>query len=121
MLDRSRRDLAERVQAMKVTAEAVCKLREAGFDVSLNEWSGSYLDVTVKQEELTRVYRALGRLRKSHHSLEDAKKRTLRVTLKCEKYPRVSIQYVRKLPQGEKVKCKIVRKRVTQAQLVCEV
>jgi hypothetical protein len=60
-------------------------------------------------------------LRKRYHDLEDGKKGTIRVTLKPEKYENIYIHYVRKLPKGEKTKCKIVRKRVTQAQLVCEV
>jgi hypothetical protein len=90
----------------------------------MNEYSGSYLSLTVKQEDLTRVYRALGRLRKSHHNLEDSTKKTIRVTLKCEAYPRVTIEYVRKMPKpkpGEQPKCRIVRKRVMTATLVCDV
>jgi hypothetical protein len=72
-------------------------------------------------EDLPRVHRALGRLKKSYHDLEDAKKGTIRVTLKPEKYDTVYVHYVRQLPKGDKVKCRIVRRRVTQAQLVCEV
>jgi hypothetical protein len=119
-LERKRRETAALVENIKSVADAVARLRAAGFETNMNEWCDGYLAITVEVADLPRVHQALGRLKKAYHDLDDPKKKTIRVTLKPEKYDTVYVHYVRKLPRGEKVKCRIVRRRVTEAKLVCE-
>jgi hypothetical protein len=54
-------------------------------------------------------------------SLADARKKLVRIRLRAEGHPNVTVTYETKLPKG--AKCQVVRKKVrfTEASLVCEV
>jgi hypothetical protein len=103
-------------------AQAVARLRAAGFKVELSDYD---FDVTVKttRKKLTDVYRAIGRLNPQSvaKSIVNAKKKLIRVAIDSVAYPFVTVVYVHKL--GPNDKCKIVEEKVparVQHNLVCE-
>lgn len=114
-------ELDQQMKRVRKNLDGVTKLVEAGFTVDVDEHNVNYVCLFCEQKDLTRVYSTLGRLRVLSTDILDAKQKTVNVCLipDKEKYPNVYIWYIRKLPR--KAKCKIVSRRVTKHQLVCEV
>ena len=106
-------------------AEAMAKLKAAGFKPRASRWSGEFdVTLTVKKRQLNRLYHAIGRLdgKKLCKDIHDAQNREVAVTMPSVAYPFLAVTYVHKL--GPKDKCQIEAVEVparTEHRLVCEV
>lgn len=118
------------IQTMESTRRAIALLEAAGVEVeahglglsaavSLGFFPSSKRGNARLARRVRAVRRALGcRLEQRWHGLDDARRRTVDVTLAPVDFPEVSIRFKRTLPRGSK--CKIVRQRSTYHTLVCE-
>jgi hypothetical protein len=104
--------------------EVKARLEAAGFRPRYDSW-GEVLRVDVEREQLTDLYRVLGRFdgKNAERDIEDARRRLIRVQLTPVNYKFVSVSYVTKLPRkGAKCRIETVKvKASTRKQLVCEV
>lgn len=101
--------------------ELMARLKEAGFEPNYDRWDDQ-VTLEVKQADLTRVYRVVGRLKKEWHHLRDGRKKQVAVTLSAVNHPFLYVKYLRKLKENDT--CKVVKTRArtsTSYQLVCEV
>ena len=125
------RDFAPRIQRMRddcVEREAKARrgylvhrlLVDAGFKP--DNYSPTYIDVTVDASELPRLARAIGPFKVYSRDLEDREggkkgRDMVRVTCKSETWPELSIHYKSPLKRGGK--CKIVR--TVERRLACDI
>jgi len=103
-------------------AEAIGKLKRAGFKVTTSEY-GLDLTVTTTRKKLPQVYHAIGKLNPETlcKDIADAEKKLVRVSINAVKYPNVSVVYLHKLRDTDK--CKIESVSVparVEHRLVCE-
>lgn len=111
----------EAAKAVGKWAEAIAKLKAAGFKVETKDYT---LDIVVRttEKKLTRVYKAIGRLDPETvcKELADAEKELVKVSIDSAHYPRVTVVYHHKLRPNDK--CRIEKVEVpakTEYQLVC--
>ncbi len=104
----------EEAEKIRLGFEAHQKLTEAGFEPDAYITN---IDVTVKREELQKVYKAIGSIKLQGTDLVADDDETVKVTLKSEKYP-VRVHYTR--PYVPNKRCKIVRVPRIETRLVCE-
>ena len=102
-------------------AEALAKLKQAGFKVTTSD-SSLDLSVLTTQKRLTAVYHAVGRLdaRSVSKDIADAEKKLVRVSITSANYPNLTVVYLHKLRNSDK--CQIVSEVIperTEHRLVC--
>ena len=103
-------------------AEALSKLRRAGFKVKTTE-CGLDLKVVTTRKKLTAVYQAIGRLDPQSvcKDIADPAKKLVRVSINSVQYPFVTVVYDHKLRDTDK--CRIESVTVpehVEHRLVCE-
>lgn len=116
------RDLQQQMERMETRLQGLALLHGAGVIAKVDRWDirygGSH---EVKQEDLKKVYQAIGRLRVVSKSAvhDDARKRDIDVYLESVHYPGIQVRYRTKLPKGKKMKCKLVTTVSKSTHLVC--
>ena len=119
----ARRDTQRTIAKVRKNAKLVAKLalvlpNEAELRVN-GYWSYADPDVRFPRELLPAVRAAVGRLHVEGKELENSDERTIRVTLRAEKYPGISFSYVRTLAEGSA--CQIVEQTSTYKTLACSI
>lgn len=134
-LDATRKRYAERIKNIEEHRRLLPMLDAEGLPINVYDWedlASIRIDLGVRPEtkrgraEFARKLQAIRRvlecpLKFESKSLADARKKLVRMYLKAEQYPNVTVVYSTKLPKG--AKCRVVRKKVrfTEHQLLCEV
>ncbi len=103
-------------------AEAWSLLTKAGFKPEEHGWQTFGIVVHTTEDKLTKLYNTIGRLNEDEmeKEIEDAAKKTVKITIPAVKYPNVRVSFIRKLTDSDK--CKIVEEVVpsrVEARLVC--
>jgi hypothetical protein len=115
-LARAMKRLGELPDRIRAARSLVATLEAAGFPHTRVGWDED-VSVTVKVKELTKLHGVVGRMKAEDHSLSDAKKKLVTVSLSCVKYPILTVKYQRKLKPGGK--CQITKTKHTTVSLSC--
>jgi hypothetical protein len=134
-LNTTRKRYAEQIKSIEEHRRLLPMLDAEGVPVTVYEWdnlASMRLSLGVRPEtkkgraEFAKMLQTIRRvlecpLKFEGKSLADARKKLVRIYLKAEQYPNVTVTYETKLPKG--AKCRVVRKKVrySEASLVCEV
>ncbi len=124
----------ERVESNRL---ACALLDGAGFNLDISSWERGIsvelelgffprtrAGLALMAQTIRNVRVALGvkKLTQTGKKIADEKKKTILVKLGCDDFPGLTINYSIKEPKHgvNGVKCRIVKRRVTQTELVCE-
>ena len=133
-LDAMRKRYEERIKNIEQHRRLLPLLDAEGLPIHVYQWddlSSLHIDLGLRPEtkrgrtEFARKLQAIRRvlecpLKVDGKSLADARKKLVRMYLKAEGYPNVTVTYQTKLSKG--AKCRVVRKKVRYSdyQLLCE-
>jgi hypothetical protein len=133
-LNTTRQRYAERIKSIEENRRLLPLLDAEGLPITVYSWddlSTLQIPLGVRPEtkrgraEFARKLQAIRRvlecpLKFDGKSLADARKKLVRMRLRAESYPNVTVTYETKLPKG--AKCRVVRKNVRYSdfQLLCE-
>jgi hypothetical protein len=132
-----RHNAAEDKRRIELNYQAAALLDAAGFDLDLPSYASmKHVKVDLGQKPWTKRGKAefCRRLNLIRRTLDCPLKpdgkclassrgrgRWLQVTLRPTEFPGVKVTYQEKLPKGPQVRCKIVRRKYSYKELVCEI
>jgi len=112
-------ELPRKAERLRRNAEAILKLQSHGLtDMTVSPGLQSGAVISVDRENLPKVRKALGRLRKSYTSVINVEERSVRIYLEAEAYPGIQIAFRTVLPENSR--CRIETREFTDASLVCD-
>ena len=112
-------ELPRKAERLRRNAEAILKLQSHGLtNVTVSPGLQGGAVINVDRENLPKVRKALGRLRKSYTSVINVAERSVRIYLEAEAYPGIQIAFRTVLPENSR--CRIETREFTDASLVCD-